>query len=293
VLGILRSAVIEEMLHMVLAANVLNALGGRPLVASEDVVPSYPGHLPGGVEGQLMVRLRPFSLEQLMVFIEIEEPRDPIGIPEDEGPDEVGECTIGEFYTSIEQALMELDDDDFIGDPARQIGPELMVGSVRVSDRDTAIEAISTIIEQGEGSKGSPEHVHGTGEVHELAHYYRFLQIHHGRHLTRVDENRFEYIGGDLLIDADGLYALPDDPSTLAHPEGSEERALLRGFNLTYSALLSTVQRLFDGEAHDQRFTELLDQMHDLDRQARVMVAKADREGIAIGPSFEYLSSTS
>ena len=42
---VIRSVVVEEMLHMVLAANVLNAIGGEPRVTG-DHAPRYPHELP-------------------------------------------------------------------------------------------------------------------------------------------------------------------------------------------------------------------------------------------------------
>src|SRR5262249_54375744 len=40
------SVFIEEMLHMTLAANVLNAIGGRPVLDKPDFTPRYPTYLP-------------------------------------------------------------------------------------------------------------------------------------------------------------------------------------------------------------------------------------------------------
>ena len=73
---ILQSVVIEEMLHMALAANVVNALGGSPQIDKPDFVPCYPGPLPGGVESDLTVHLAPFSMLQLETFLNIETPHD-------------------------------------------------------------------------------------------------------------------------------------------------------------------------------------------------------------------------
>src|SRR6187401_1377068 len=40
------SVFIEEMLHMTLAANVLNAVGGAPRLDAADFLPRYPMNLP-------------------------------------------------------------------------------------------------------------------------------------------------------------------------------------------------------------------------------------------------------
>ncbi len=106
--AILRSVVVEEMLHMVLAANVLNALGGAPTISHRRFIPTYPGHLPSGVEGQLRLHLRPYSADQLEAFIEIEEPRDPVDYEAHAALVEVPSVTIGEFYLTIANAITRL-----------------------------------------------------------------------------------------------------------------------------------------------------------------------------------------
>ncbi|MBE9211043.1 hypothetical protein IQ244_32075 [Nostoc sp. LEGE 06077] len=45
--GLIRSILMEEMLHMGLVANMLTTIGGTPRIST--VLPSYPSPLPGGV----------------------------------------------------------------------------------------------------------------------------------------------------------------------------------------------------------------------------------------------------
>jgi len=52
---LIRSVVLQEMLHMAQAANLLIALGGRPIINSRCFAPVYPGPLPGGVMPGLML----------------------------------------------------------------------------------------------------------------------------------------------------------------------------------------------------------------------------------------------
>jgi len=69
----IRSVVLQEMLHMGLACNILNALGGSPLIDRPQFVPQYPGPLPGAVESELIVPLARFSLDMVKnVFMVIE-----------------------------------------------------------------------------------------------------------------------------------------------------------------------------------------------------------------------------
>src|SRR6185295_5119609 len=60
---LLKQVVLQEMLHMGLICNCLNALGDRPRIAFRDVVQRYPAHLPGGVQVDLVVPLQRFSLD--------------------------------------------------------------------------------------------------------------------------------------------------------------------------------------------------------------------------------------
>src|SRR3954469_14158950 len=64
VIEVLRSVVVEEMLHMVLVANVLNAIGGKPDTSSPGFLVNYPSPLPYGIDG-IEVSLLGFSREAI------------------------------------------------------------------------------------------------------------------------------------------------------------------------------------------------------------------------------------
>ena len=64
---VIRSVVVEEMLHMVLVANVMNALSGDPVLDGSDLIRGYPGPLPGSVESGLEVGLAPCSIAQVRI----------------------------------------------------------------------------------------------------------------------------------------------------------------------------------------------------------------------------------
>ncbi|MFJ4811280.1 ferritin-like domain-containing protein [Streptomyces longwoodensis] len=70
---VIRVVAVEEMLHLTLVANVLNAVGGRPDLTRADFVPDYPTRLPCGPD-YFDVHLRPFSPEALDTFLKIEKP---------------------------------------------------------------------------------------------------------------------------------------------------------------------------------------------------------------------------
>lgn len=70
---VIRVVAVEEMLHLTLVANVMNAVGGTPDLTKPGFVPNYPAHLPCGPE-QFRVHLRPFSPAALDTFLTIEKP---------------------------------------------------------------------------------------------------------------------------------------------------------------------------------------------------------------------------
>src|SRR5690349_22456767 len=57
---VLRAVVVEEMLHLTLVANVMNALGLEVDLTAGDFVPVYPARLPDG-ESDFAVDIGPFS----------------------------------------------------------------------------------------------------------------------------------------------------------------------------------------------------------------------------------------
>ena len=62
VFATLKEIALEEMLHMAIVANVINAIGGKPDIAREEFIPKYPGPLPMTI-GELVVGLKKFSRE--------------------------------------------------------------------------------------------------------------------------------------------------------------------------------------------------------------------------------------
>src|ERR1041384_5502771 len=69
---LINSIVIEEMLHMGLASNMLNAIGGQPEIDAPGFVPTYPGPLPGDVRPPLTVAWRGLNTEFVLnLFMQI------------------------------------------------------------------------------------------------------------------------------------------------------------------------------------------------------------------------------
>ncbi len=253
VAAILRSVVVEEMLHMVLLANVGNALGARPRLFTPSFVPRYPGRLPGGVEKQLTVRLRAFSLGQLRVFIDLEESRDPLSLRAG-AVDDDPTTTIGEFYA----AIAALGDGALADEPRRQVGPDLMGGAIVVRDVATALDALDTIVEKGEGTGTSPEEVDGPSGANDVAHFYRLCQIREGRTLVRAADATYAFAVAAIPFELNGVLALPDDPRARGYRTGSAGRRAMDAVNHTYTSMLARLDDLVNGHADAACFPRTL-----------------------------------
>lgn len=159
---VILSILYEEMRHLGMACNMLNAVGGEPAIVS--VLPEYPGHLPGGVQPDLTVALAGLSKDQLRVFMQIESPVEPLALAADQTYP-----SIGRFYEDLLSAFTEV----------RPAIAAVRQHTIRVLDvtpitsLDDVTAAITSINEQGEGTTKTPE------PNGDLAHYYQFGEMYH------------------------------------------------------------------------------------------------------------------
>jgi Ferritin-like len=244
---IIRSVVIEEMLHMTIAANLLIALGGAPAIDTPDFVPRYPGRLPFRLAKGEEISLKPCSIDQINVFMAIEEPEKPIDIPVERKALLADEPqTIGAFYRALAKKIDELGPGIFVGDPSRQViatrwfpGSELFP----IDSPESAKRAIGIIVDQGEGTSTNP---FDFGE--EPAHFYRFAEIANGRRLVRRHEPPgFAFAGDRVDLDEGGIWDMDDRPMASRYREGSRSRRLAERFNFAYTMLLSALHQAFNG----------------------------------------------
>jgi rubrerythrin len=279
---------VEEMLHMAIVANVLNAIGGRPEVDRPDFVPVYPGPLPMNIGGGLQVGLRKFSKALVHdVFMEIEKPENPILFP---GPalDIAQFATIGTFYRAIIDKIKELGDGIFTGKPERQVIVDAGFPSQQlfaITDAATAARALEMIVKEGEGTTTLP-----FDDEDEPAHYYRFEEIFRGRRLVKDDtaEHGYRYAGAAVPFEPAEVWNLPDDPKAAAYPPGSEQREKVDAFNRVYSDILRLLQTTFDG--NPQQIGESLASMGLLRRVGTQVVSTTDPDtGKQLGLTFEYV----
>ncbi|MGA9285469.1 MAG: ferritin-like protein [Solirubrobacteraceae bacterium] len=280
--GLVDNVVKEEMAHMALACNILNAIGGTPEIDSPRFVPTYPTSLPGTVEEQLKVHLRRFSIEQVeKTFMVIEEPEKPEAIPDAVAAPPL---TIGAFYANVKQAIEAAGQAIFVGDPKRQVTGGF-AEIVAVSDVASASKAIKTIVEQGEGTSSSP---FGDKAHDEFAHFYRFAEIAKGKKLVPAPGEKppWSYDGAAIPFDPAQVKPAVDDPRCSDYPEGSPARKACEEFNHTYTNLLKLLHEVFNGAP--QNLGNSIDVMFELKEQAGKVMAIEVEPGKHAGPSFEY-----
>ncbi|MEU9193176.1 ferritin-like domain-containing protein [Streptomyces hundungensis] len=259
---IIRVVAVEEMLHLTLVANVLNAIGGKPDLTGPGFVPSYPAYLPDG-EDDFTVDLRSLSPEAVETFCKIERPRRAPGSGErllsagdgaspllvtSPTAEKLRFYSIGEFYAEIIEGLGKVAADEpglFCGSADRQVGREYFYsggGEVTVvSDLDSACRALSFIADQGEGLDSGLYNAEG-----ELAHYHRFRQLQLGRYYE-VGDAPDAPSGAALSVAWDQVYPVKVSARLADYPEGSELVAVAREFNADYAAFLALLTRAFNG----------------------------------------------
>jgi len=190
----------DEMGHLTAVWNITSALGIAPPFG-RDNFPLTPGQLPAGI----VVKLAPFCAEVLQHFIFLERPT---GSTEPDGKGFEPELqfrrgvaatritpmsrdydTVGEFYSCLETNLQAFVDrlgesSAFCGDPLLQLSANEvdLQGAERVICVKTALAALKSIVEQGEGA---PKHSTGS-------HFQRFMAVRDEHATLKAKNPKFE-----------------------------------------------------------------------------------------------------
>lgn len=312
---IIRTVAVQEMLHFVLAANVLNAVGGAPTIDAPLFVPDYPAKIPVGAGEPLLVPLRKFSPEAIDTFLAIERPAPPPPVATRRMmmvppvPVEPGQLTemvrngeiypsIGDFYAAIEQALRALEGASkttiFTGAADRQIGPHLYYNAggevIVVDDLDSALRALEVIVDQGEGYEKSIEDCDAAffGQPSEVAHYYRYNQIKLGQYYRPDDTPAGGPTGPTFTVSYgdEAVYDMIDNPKIESFSGELRERATR--FAEDYTDLLKLLHRSVNGEP--EQLVPAVVQMFTLKEKAIDLLRNPAPGGGNAGPCFEFRS---
>ena len=286
---IIRSIVVEEMLHMSLASNLLIALGGSPEIDKPGFIPVYPGPLPMDIGDGLIVPLEKCSLDLVKnIFMVIEEPEDPLVL---RAALAANQHTIGEFYAALDLKLQELGQKAFIGNFKNEMldntwfpPDELFV----IDGPKSASAAIKLIVQQGEGSTKSPVGPHDVP-----AHYYRFEQIIRGKRLVHdaTAPYGFSFSGADVTLEDDRIWNMQPNPDPDKLPAGSRARQKSLEFANAYTRLLDVLHDTFNGDP--SAMNRAMGMMYELRLLSQQVLAieVPGSPGVSTGLSFRYQPS--
>ncbi|GAB2702580.1 ferritin-like domain-containing protein [Kitasatospora kifunensis] len=238
---LIRSIVVEEMLHLCLVRNLLVAVGHGDDITfyQEKFIPAYPAPMLHR-HPKLTLHLGPCS-ETLVreVFMEFERPKPAKG---ESKPPKGQYATIGEFYKAVAKGLTTLN---------KSMGPSLWAknqpdlqyvaaywnkdgggDTVLVHDLKSALDAVKIIVEQGEGIDPDKPSVpidplKPIPGLDELPHYTKFKRI----------ADRVEPLGA--------VWALPEDPKASDYVEDDAVASINTLFNAVYCYVLHMLDVIY------------------------------------------------
>lgn len=279
---IMMSVVMEEMLHMALNANLINAIGRKVRIGRSEVPHHYPCpipyHAPKPDGSPYTISLQGISREitrDLYMLIETPSPFVSGGASQPQGDNW---DTLGQFYQAIVEGFENVDKsvpDLFNGDPEKQYHISTVYNGggylYKVSNLKEAIHAIRENQMQTQGRRNNPYEPFGIAGAQELGHYFRFQEIADGK----VDLGEVYPVRANLLV------------SEL----GGVTRHIAELFNQAYTLLLKSLEDVFDTPADYSRFNGIARMLMNfvLGPLADVLVKTPIGDGSEnAGPSFEF-----
>lgn len=292
---------VDEMTHLALVANLTAAVGGAPHFGR----PNFPvgaGYHPSGV----VVHLTPFDRATLDHFIYLERPEG-VALVDGAGfvaprpdyrretpgarlmPSAQDYLTVGHLYRSIRAAIEGLaarlgEAALFVGDPALQVGPDMaaLKGLCRITDLASALAALDTIVEQGEGSPADIE----------ASHYRRFIAVRDAYDARLAADPSF---APSRAVVPNPVMRRPPDPAGKTYIDHPTTAPVMDLANAIYAAMLrSLVQGFAETDAARKRrcIDAAIDTMFGLVPVAEhltTLPACATEDGRMAGMSFAML----
>ncbi len=295
----IQSVVMEEMLHMTLVANLMNAVGIHPEIDRPGFIPKYPCRMPHSGD-HFKVSLERFSKKAIHTFMDIEEPK------KSGSPARAHHYhTIAQLYDAVAEGLEYLvcehgEKKVFKGKSHCQVTPQHYYGGggfvFTIDSLEKAQFAVREISEQGEGKV--PDKI-GTGSVFdgdehfgqppEPAHYFRFNEILLGQKYVREDTPISGPSGALFDVQWREVHQMQKNPK-VKFAKSIPIRNKMNAFNEKYTELLRRLERAFSGEPH--LIQKAVGQMFQLKYQGIELMRIPIKEGskTMVGPSFEFYS---
>jgi CDGSH-type Zn-finger protein/uncharacterized Fe-S cluster protein YjdI len=197
--------------------------------------------------------------------------------------------TVGHLYRGLHSGLRRLSEtlgeaNLFNGEPGLQIGPEhaSLPGLSKVDSLATALSALNTIVEQGEGSPADTEH----------SHYRRFLEVRHQFEARLKADPKFDPA---RPVAANPVMRNPPDPTGKTFIDEPKTAHAMELANAIYGAMLHALAQGFSETAADRKklFMDVaIDGMFALIPVAEhltTMAASPAKPGLTAGMSFAML----
>lgn len=276
--GLIMSVAIEEMLHMSLACNILRALGGQPKLYLRSPA-SYPTNLPHHKKG-FAVGLEALSEHQLKLFLGIEKPEKKSAPPEGKKWETIGQFydyitklikttttdadyKHGESQLGPEKKYYSANNVDTVypkdayylqkpedphnpvargADQAQYPNNKDSGGLVTVTDKASALKAISIIKHQGEGYPNNPKHKDDDPEKDEDTHWYKYNELH--KELKKFTPKEL----------ATFIYKFPKNPTLSGYASGFAPLVNLANAVYSYLFLMTETSYMLKGHAQSSMF---------------------------------------
>lgn len=279
----------QEMVHMCLACNIMNAIGGSPRI----VAPVYPGPLPGNLVHGMKIHLYRFSPAAIEQGMKIEEPEQRIEpttlLKSMAASNDWQPVTIGQYYHLLDAALKALPSTAWTPNRHQFDDSQYFQGQIfNVNSYDDAHRAIDNIVSEGEGTPVTPD---GKGEPldfqNELAHYYRFWEIDKNLVLTKSATAPSGYRWGprSLGVDWSAVYNAISDPEQYDFSKESVAvRDTQQACNLAYTDMIEAMGLAFNGQPG--QLGVAVRAMFDLRMAARAAFNTPLTSGQVAGPAF-------
>lgn len=279
----------QEMIHMCLACNILNAVGGTPAINP----PHYPGPLPGGVDGGVVTHLLPFSPEAMAQGMAIEEPSEAIKPRLRLLAGASDRVTIGEFYHRLDGELAKLPSTAWSANSIQFGDAQFFQGQLfAVKNYSDAHSAIGRIVSEGEGTPVTPDNAGSPLDFqNDLAHYYRFWEMYKNQVLTK-DPTPPGYAWGEPLgVDWTGVYPAIADPQEHDFSKDSLAAQTAQATcDSAFTAMVDALGKAFAGDTGGLGVA--VRAMFDLRMAAMQALQTPLKDGKSVaGPAFRYIGT--
>lgn len=260
----LRAVLMEEMLHMAAACNVLAAIGGSPRIRQLDPSALRDG-LPAKIAPSVTPHFAQLSRRQLDVFMRLESPLGMLS----EGERSTRYPTIGSFYERIKAAVTR--NAGVVATAVRgrrvanQVGGNLGYAVIDPNAKDPVeqiLTSLDLITDQGEGVRSTTRSTGGASQG-ELSHYARFAELRFGRRFSGAVESmsgppaaegQRRWFHGDAIAwpNVINSLAVPRDGYAAIlrlDPDRVEALRELRAFDASYTRMLGALDDSWNGSA--------------------------------------------